>query len=349
MLGVTTHISTDLAAIPLLWVLPLAAYLLTFILAFSTRGWIPEKFLAGALPLSALAVLLSIVFQQHAPWIISVHLIAFFFAALGCHTALVRSRPDARYLTEFYVWLSFGGMLGGVFNSLVAPQLFNGIFQYPIVLALACLPRSSPGFRRGRFEPGGVVAITAAVAFIVFVAAWGLGRFLPNAPLSVVLIRASIIPSILFVLANRTVVFNALVVLIALLIPIAGSGRTSLGELVFAGRSFFGVSRVIEGPRARLSPASARKYGPRSTESACRNGLRTAVLLQRQRTCWRPVSGGRSLYQRRGRRTRERCALVLCRSRHFLDLLRDRSALSSALPAIPHSLRSCQMRAGRST
>ena len=248
MLGVTTHISTDLGAIPLLWVLPLAAYLLTFILAFSTRGWIPEKFLASALPLSALAVMLSIVFQQHAPWIISVHLIAFFFAALGCHTALVRSRPDAQYLTEFYVWLSFGGMLGGVFNSLVAPQLFNGIFEYPIVLALACLPRPSPGFRRGRFEPWGVVAIAAAVPFIVFVAAWGLSRFLPNAPLSVVLIRASIIPSILFVLANRTVVFNALVVLIALLIPIAGSGRTSLGELVFADRSFFGVSRVIEGP-----------------------------------------------------------------------------------------------------
>ena len=248
MLGVTTHISTDLAAIPLLWVLPLAAYLLTFILAFSTRAWIPEKLLATALPLSAAAVMLSIIFQVHAPWVISVHVIAFFFAALGCHTALVRARPDVDHLTEFYVWLSFGGMLGGVFNTLVAPQLFNGIYEYPVVLALACLARPAPGFRSGRFEPWGVVAIGLAVPFMVFTGAWGLRRFMPDAPLAVVLIRASVIPAILFVLANRTLVFNALILFIALLIPIAGAGRSTLGQLVFADRSFFGVLRVIEGP-----------------------------------------------------------------------------------------------------
>lgn len=249
MLGVTTHISTDLAAIPLLWVLPLAAYLLTFILAFSTRTWVPEKFLASAIPLSVLAVMLSIVLQQHAPSIISVHVIAFFFAALGCHVALVRSRPGAQHLTEFYVWLSFGGMLGGLFNSLVAPHLFNGIYEYPIVLALACLARPSPGFRRGRLEPWGVVAIATALPFILFVAAWELRRFAPDASLSAVLISASVVPAIFFVLANRTVVFNALIAFMAVLIPIVGAGRTSAGQLLFADRSFFGVSRVIDGPR----------------------------------------------------------------------------------------------------
>jgi spermidine synthase len=248
MLGVTMHISTDLAAIPLLWVLPLAAYLLTFVLAFSTRAWIPERLLASALPLSVLAVMLSITFQQRAPWIISLHLVAFFCAALCCHTALVRLRPATENLTEFYVWLSFGGMLGGVFNSLVAPQLFNGIFEYPIVLAMSCLARPSPGYRGGQPEPWGIVTVSAVVPFFVFTAAWALGRFLPGAPLSVVLIRASILPAIFFALANRTVVFNGLIVLTALLFPVAGSSRTSLGELVFADRSFFGVSRVIEGP-----------------------------------------------------------------------------------------------------
>src|SRR5262249_43057091 len=74
-------------------------------------------------------------------------------------------------------------------------------------------------------------------------------RFLPDAPLSGVLIRAAVVPSIVFVLANRTVVFNALIALIALLIPVVGAGRSNLGEVVFADRSFFGVSRVIEGPR----------------------------------------------------------------------------------------------------
>jgi hypothetical protein len=248
MLGITTHISTDLAAIPLLWVLPLAVYLLTFVLAFSTRVWIPERLLASALPLSVLAVMVSIIFQQRAPWIIPLHLIAFFCAALCCHTALVRLRPVKEHLTEFYVWLSFGGMLGGVFNSLLAPQLFNGIYEYPIALALACLARPSPGYRGRKSEEWGVVTIIAAVPFVVFTAAWALGRFLPDAPIAVVLIRASILPALLFALANRTVLFNALIVLIALLFPVAGSGRTSLGELVFADRSFFGVSRVIEGP-----------------------------------------------------------------------------------------------------
>jgi spermidine synthase len=248
MLGITTHISTDLAAIPLLWVLPLAVYLLTFVLAFSRRVWIPERLLATALPLSVLAVMVSIIFQQRAPWIIPLHLMAFFCAALCCHTALVRLRPVSEHLTEFYVWLSFGGMLGGVFNSLVAPQLFNGIYEYPIALALACLARPSPGYRDRKPEEWGFVTIIAGVPFVVFIVAWALGRFLPDAPMAVVLIRASILPAILFALANRTVVFNALIVLTALLFPVAGSGRTSLGELVFADRSFFGVSRVIEGP-----------------------------------------------------------------------------------------------------
>jgi spermidine synthase len=248
MLGITTHISTDLAAIPLLWVLPLAIYLLTFVLAFSTRVWIPERLLASALPLSVLAVMVSIIFQQRAPWVIPVHLIAFFCAALCCHTVLVGLRPVKEHLTEFYVWLSFGGMLGGVINSLVAPQLFNGIYEYPVALALACLARPSPGYRDRKPEEWGFVTIIAGVPFVVFVAAWALGRFLPDAPIAVVLIRASILPAILFALANRTVVFNALIVLTALLFPVAGSGRTSLGELVFADRSFFGVSRVIEGP-----------------------------------------------------------------------------------------------------
>ncbi len=248
MLGVTTHISTDLAAIPLLWVLPLAAYLLTFILSFSNRTWIPERLLATVLPVSAVAVILSISLQQHAPWMIPLHLTAFFCAALSCHTALVRSRPGTDDLTEFYVWLSFGGMLGGIFNSLIAPQLFNGIFEYPIILALSCLVRPPPGYRNGRLEPWPVVAIGTVVPFIVFTAAWGIGRFSPDGPLSSVLIVASILPAILFALANRTVVFNGLVVLTALLLPVSGSSRTSLGEVIFADRSFFGVSRVIEGP-----------------------------------------------------------------------------------------------------
>jgi SAM-dependent methyltransferase len=176
MLGVTTHISTDLAAIPLLWVLPLAAYLLTFILAFSRLAWFPGRILARARPFLALAVMFSIAGQLHGPWFIPLHLVAFFAAALYCHATLVRARPGAEELTEFYVWISFGGMLGGVFNSLVAPHVFNGIFEYPIVLALACFVRvpatDSNGQleRRGRFNAqrvSPVVVLAVAVVLIL--------------------------------------------------------------------------------------------------------------------------------------------------------------------------------------
>ena len=153
MLGVTTHISTDLAAIPLLWVLPLSAYLVTFIVAFSRVAWFPDQVVARARPFLALAVMASIAGALHEPWLMLVHLVAFFAAAMCCHAALVRTRPGAEDLTEFYLWISVGGMLGGAFNSLVAPHVFNGIFEYPLVLALACLVRVPAGDRNERLEP----------------------------------------------------------------------------------------------------------------------------------------------------------------------------------------------------
>src|SRR5262249_28149466 len=80
MLGVTLHISTDLASIPLLWVLPLAAYLLTFILTFSTQAWISEIAVARTLPFLAAGAMFSVAFQLNAPWLIPLHLAAFFAA-----------------------------------------------------------------------------------------------------------------------------------------------------------------------------------------------------------------------------------------------------------------------------
>ena len=177
MLGVTTHMSTDLAAIPLLWVLPLSAYLLTFILAFSHVTWVPDYVVARARPFLALAVMASVAGTLHGPWLIPVHLAAFFAAALCCHTALVRTRPGADDLTEFYVWISVGGMLGGVFNALVAPHVFNGLFEYPLVLALACFVRvptsepdepleSSRRFSAQRVAPALVVAVAILLTVV---------------------------------------------------------------------------------------------------------------------------------------------------------------------------------------
>lgn len=140
----TTHISTDVASAPLLWVLPLSLYLLTFVIVFRERALIPMRVLL-ALHLAAVVVaLLQLSQTRHGGWVISslTGVAVFFTSALVAHRTLYDLRPAPRYLTEFYLWLSLGGVLGGLFAALIAPKLFSEVFEYPLLLALtmACRP-----------------------------------------------------------------------------------------------------------------------------------------------------------------------------------------------------------------
>jgi hypothetical protein len=141
LLSVTTYLTTDIAAIPLLWVLPLALYLLTFILVFARKPLLSTTFLARWLPLVVLVVVLTLLSEATEPgWLLlSLHLLGLFWISLVCHGELARSRPAAEHLTAFYLWLAVGGVLGGLFNALLAPLLFNTVTEYPLVLVLACL------------------------------------------------------------------------------------------------------------------------------------------------------------------------------------------------------------------
>jgi len=140
----TTHIATDIASAPLLWVIPLAIYLSTFVLAFQTRVPLPMGLL---LPLQLAAVifaLLELSQVKHDKWVLTsaAGVAAFFLAALVAHRTLFLRRPPARFLTGFYLWMSFGGVLGGLFAALIAPRLFSEVFEYPLLIALslACRP-----------------------------------------------------------------------------------------------------------------------------------------------------------------------------------------------------------------
>ena len=147
MLGATTFISTDIASLPLLWVIPLALYLLTLVLAFARRQLFSPRLLAYVLPGVTLVLLLVYLSgaTQPAAFLMLLHLIYLFVAALTCHTLLAADRPAAIHLPEFYLWLSTGGALGGLFNALLAPALFNSVVEYPLAILLACLllPRIS--------------------------------------------------------------------------------------------------------------------------------------------------------------------------------------------------------------
>jgi hypothetical protein len=181
MLGVTTYVTSDVATIPLLWVTPLLLYLLTFVLAFSR--WRPLV-LDWALRIAPLAVLLLVflTLSHAAPlgafWsLVPLHFGAFFVLASVCHCELARTRPAAEHLTAFYVWMSLGGVLGGLFNSLVAPTLFHWVAEYPLAIVLACLliPSSSARADTVKYrwlDIGLPLAVTALTASLLVQRAW---------------------------------------------------------------------------------------------------------------------------------------------------------------------------------
>ena len=150
VLGVTTYVTTDLAAVPLLWVIPLSLYLLSFVVVFARRrvipGWLPARLLPGAALLVALVYLSGA--TEPAWFLILFHLLFLFCAALVCHGQLADDRPVPSRLAEFYLCIAVGGALGGLFNALVAPVVFDTLVEYPLVIVLASYLR--PGFRRER-------------------------------------------------------------------------------------------------------------------------------------------------------------------------------------------------------
>jgi hypothetical protein len=140
----TTHVTTDIASAPLLWVLPLSLYLLTFVLVFRDKPLIPRHFLL-LVHLAAVAVALLVLAQtKHDNWFVTATtgVIVFFASAMVAHRTLYEARPTASHLTEFYLWMSFGGALGGLSAALIAPKIFSEVFEYPLLLALsmACRP-----------------------------------------------------------------------------------------------------------------------------------------------------------------------------------------------------------------
>ena len=150
MLGVTTYITTDLTPSPILWLLPLMIYLLTFVLVFSRwEGgawtglphtiflWIQPFFLFLLIPLVALG-------QQMPGGLIPtvvVHLLAFTVTTFVCHGELAKDRPSTMFLTEFYLWMSVGGVVGGIFNALLAPVMFWDVYEYAIIIFVAAILR----------------------------------------------------------------------------------------------------------------------------------------------------------------------------------------------------------------
>jgi SAM-dependent methyltransferase len=161
LIGVTTYLSTDIASAPFLWVIPLSLYLLTFVLVFARRPIFPRWLVLHAQLLLGLPLIVALCLRSESGILgpATLHLLAFFATAMMCHGELANLRPRSEYLTEYYLWMSLGGVLGGVFNVLLAPLLFNSLVEYPLALLLAFMLRPvMAGGKKSRDRIGDVLS-----------------------------------------------------------------------------------------------------------------------------------------------------------------------------------------------
>ncbi len=248
MLGVTTHITTDIAPVPLLWVVPLALYILTYILAFARGGErlvLPAGWGWSLLVLPVLSLIALNLPDLRATQII-LHLVTFFFAALVCHGQLAARRPDPRHLTEYYLLISLGGVLGGVLNALVAPVVLPTVLEYPLVLAATALatPLLIGGLGHGPNQRW--IDLAAPLALAVVALGLAVGALPPGASR----LGAIVVGLIAVVTFGRPARFAAGLLVVAL-----AQAHLTLyqgGQVLRLERNFFGVKRVLRIPESGL-------------------------------------------------------------------------------------------------
>ncbi|MGN6117840.1 MAG: fused MFS/spermidine synthase [Nitrobacter sp.] len=247
LIAVTAHISTDVAAAPLLWVLPLSLYLLTWVLVFQSRPLLPHRWMLALQPLAiaGVIILLAVGGEQNLLLTLGGHQLCFFVIAMACHGELARTRPASRYLTGFYVALSFGGMVGGLFAGLIAPFTFSWIAEYPILIALAALcrpPRDEAWPLWSRWYWPALAVIAVAIMAPAY-AGGALLSWLDGHRVWVIGAVAVLAALIALVRLNRWKVAATVVLALALIrVYPADDGRV---ETV---RSFFGVHKIVVTP-----------------------------------------------------------------------------------------------------
>ncbi|MGR9099741.1 MAG: fused MFS/spermidine synthase [Gammaproteobacteria bacterium] len=247
LLGLTNFISTDIASVPLLWVIPLSLYLLSFIIVFSKWG---VRVHGAMVALQPLVLLPFIAFSFINPavlpyWLdLVLHLSAFFLAIMVCHGELARSRPKTTHLTHYYLIMSFAGMLGGMFNTFLAPFIFKAVYEYPIMIVAALLLRprpqisDTPPLKRWSLEaafPAGLLAF----GLIVYGAADDLAQYLDTVGVGLILLAG-----FSYALRNQPA---ALSLTTAVLIFFTLSLHGLLSKTLYQERTFFGVHSVREG------------------------------------------------------------------------------------------------------
>jgi hypothetical protein len=260
LLGATQTITTDIAPVPLLWVLPLGTYLLTYALAFSRFSWARGRWAEAVLAIAAVGVAgTAWAFGKPWPWLfVPLHLAALFGAGMVCHGRLAADRPEASRLTEFFLFVGVGGVLGGAFNALLAPLLFRSFVEYPAALVLASLLRPS------RPEPerrAWALALPAGLALVIVGLRKALEAASPGSAALVALVQVGI-PCVLCALLFRRRIAFALG--LCVLFVLGGAQARAATPTLLSARTYFGIYQVrrVLGPPYRLALASGVTSGP---------------------------------------------------------------------------------------
>lgn len=237
LLAVTTHIVTDIISAPLIWVLPLAAYLLTFVMAFSRRQIIPAVFLQKITPaVIAFAFAHTLMmggYLSKSIAIMALHLFSFSVIALYCHQRLATARPPASHLTAFYLMIALGGALGGALNAFAAPMLLNTLAEYPVLLMAAAL--AAWPFR------GAFTGKKIRIAFFMICATAVVLLFMVKDPFA-----TSTTIMLLLAMASFALSYPRGLVVLALVFFAVGKGFYKQEDVILSERNFFGVLRVVE-------------------------------------------------------------------------------------------------------
>ena len=260
MLGVTTLITTDIASVPLLWILPLSIYVGSFILVFARKPLFSfeqlNKYYATMIVVLAILVISAYGTVYPPVLTISIHLLVFFLAAMLCHTALVDARPHASRLTEFYLIMSLGGALGGVFNALIAAQYFVVPAEYMGVLILTLLIRNYNhegqgltqiwnNFKSSIRNSGlnAVLNFKGLGVFLILVTCF----FAIHAPERYMLYMAAFVAaSVLLLMEKQRVLFAMGALAVFSIFPIGFDwGFKSFKDILHQERNFFGIIKVV--------------------------------------------------------------------------------------------------------
>jgi hypothetical protein len=244
MLGVTTFITTDLAPTPLFWILPLAIYLSAFALAFARRRLLSTNILKRLLPGAAVLLVLAQATKATEPvWLlVLLHLTFFSVAALVCHQLLADDRPAVRHLPEYYLWIAAGGLMGGIFNALLAPVVFRSVAEYPLSVVLACLALPvNPEIFRDAKEPVRALSFAGAIAVAVSVMSWFASGLQMGMAVRIAMV---FVAPLLFI--NHFMTANPFRLALALGAVLAGSifFHPDAGKTVFQARNYFGTLTV---------------------------------------------------------------------------------------------------------